>query len=1025
MNKLARLYLRFLFFWLMIFGFSAHAQKPGFSPASLISRTSITQFTGDNGLVSNNILWALQSKTGFIWMTTFNGVMRFDGRKVDVFDRSNIPFLTTDAFYKVYEDKEGTLWFASQGNGLVVYKDSKFSRVDSAGEVLPKSVRSLLLEPDGKVWVGTNNDGLFSVQNGKPKQYDFPELNQVGILDMVKDANGMLWIATDGRGLYKFDGKNVTLVHGLLGKTINALLLTKDKTLLVGTTNGLNYIRDGKINKLDSLKNFQINCFAEDSTKKVWVGTEIGLARIGLNDNAFEFLTEHDGFPLARVNALCFDREKSLWVSTGKNGLVQMRESSIVNFSVNDGLSSAKVNVILEGPDHKFYIGSDAGVVDVYSRGEIRPFPLKMISPDAGIRDILIDQEGNYWIASYKGLLKVTKGQERLFTEKDGLPAIDLRRIIQDREGNIWVATRSSGLAKFRNDAVARTYNKSNGLKSNYVLALEEDQNGNIYAGTHSGGLTIIQPNGEFTNYNIAKDDAGILIFNLHIDEEGRIWVVSNLGLLYFNGKEFIPLTISKIAKGETYFDWLEDKTGNVWITTNIGVIQFAKQDVLKFLERKIEIIPTKLFDNADGMSAKECTGATHSIISSSGKLWIPTIGGVSVFYPEKIKTNPTPPPVYITSLMADSREEISSSQIEIAPGKLRYIFQYTALSLVSPGKIRFRYKLEDVDDEWIDAGTDRQAEYTNLRPGNYTFRVLASNSDGVWNEEGASIHFSVKPFFYQTTWFYLIVALSLGSLLYFIYKWRIRVVEKRNAELRKLNNELDRFVYSASHDLRAPLASILGLINVARMDDAEKMDDYLKKIETSVHKLDGFVRDIIDFSRNARTELEVELIEFEELIHEILDNFKYLDEKNQIKRIVYVKTAGVFYTDLKRLTIILNNLISNAVKYFNPHANGPFIEVDVSVSQDAAKIILKDNGIGIAPEHVNNIFKMFYRGDEKSRGSGLGLYIVKETVEKLNGTISVTSKFGEGSSFTVTIPSLPNARHRKKEVAKNFMKKV
>ena len=186
------------------------------------------------------------------------------------------------------------------------------------------------------------------------------------------------------------------------------------------------------------------------------------------------------------------------------------------------------------------------------------------------------------------------------------------------------------------------------------------------------------------------------------------------------------------------------------------------------------------------------------------------------------------------------------------------------------------------MDEDWIEAGTTRQAEYTNLRPGDYKFSVMACNNDELWNEQGATLAFRVKPFFYQTFQFYaLSVALALASF-YGIYRWRVHSVEKRNAELRKVNSELDRFVYSASHDLRAPLASILGLINVARLDEPGNVHEYLKKIEVSVKKLDGFVRDIIDFSRNARVELDAEPVEFKALINEVVDNLMYLDEKNE-----------------------------------------------------------------------------------------------------------------------------------------------
>jgi signal transduction histidine kinase/ligand-binding sensor domain-containing protein len=989
----------------------AWSQSNDISSASLIRQGYYTQYTGDNGLISNGINSSLQAQDGFIWITTYNGIMRFDGRKVDVFDRSNIPFLTTDAFYKVYEDHEGKLWFASQGSGIVTYKNSKFQRLDSTG-VLPKSVRCLLMDADGSVWAGANNAGLYHIKDGQITHINLPELNEVSILELAKDRKGILWIATDGQGLFKFDGNKLHAVDNLLSRTVNTLIVTTDNTLLVGTTNGLNILRDGKLTVYDSLLGYQINCLIYGKEGSIWVGTELGLADINFKDQKFEFMMEKQGYPMARINHLSFDRENSLWVSTGRNGLVQLRESSIQNFTTLNGLTNNKVNVIYEGPDKKFYIGTDAGVVDVYDKGLIKSLPIKLMSADAGIRDILIDSKGEMWVGSYKGLLQIVNGKEKLFTEKDGMPAVDLRRIIEDNEGNIWVATRSAGIAKFKDGHITQVYDKTNGLKSNYILALEKNKNGEILVGTHSGGLSIIRKSGEVQTFHFEKDDSGILIFNIHIDEQGKIWIVSNIGLLYFDGEKFIPLVMTKMAKGETYFDWVEDLRGNVWITTNIGLFRIAKKEVWDFLHGKIKVITPKLFDNQDGMKTKECTGATHSILFSTGALWVPTIGGVSVLNPDKFKINTIAPPVYVTAMLVDNKEyKKLNNEVSIEPGNFRFTFYFTALSYASPSKNRFKYKLTPIDKDWIEAGNSRQAEYTNLRPGSYQFQVIACNSDEVWNTTGATVSLKVNPFFYQTFWFYAILILLFASILYGIYNWRIRVVERRNAELRKVNSELDRFVYSASHDLRAPLASILGLINVARLDSPDKVEEYLQKIQVSVHKLDGFIRDIIDFSRNARVEMEVVPIHFNELIHEVIENMIYLDEKNLIKRIVNVKGSDVFHTDKKRLTIVLNNLISNSIKYFNPNADNPFIEITVQYNSQQAIIVVKDNGIGIAPEHVNNIFKMFYRGDEKSRGSGLGLYIVNETVDKIKGTISVESDHGKGSTFTVVIPSLPHAR--------------
>jgi signal transduction histidine kinase len=286
----------------------------------------------------------------------------------------------------------------------------------------------------------------------------------------------------------------------------------------------------------------------------------------------------------------------------------------------------------------------------------------------------------------------------------------------------------------------------------------------------------------------------------------------------------------------------------------------------------------------------------------------------------------------------------------------------------------------------------------------------MASNNDDKWNTTGDSKVLIVKPFFYQTVWFYIICFLAVLILLYTIYQWRIYVVEKRNRELRKLNSELDRFVYSASHDLRAPLASILGLIAVARLDKSNNVEEYLNLIEKSIHKLDGFIRDIIDFSRNSRLELHTEPIKFESMIHEIIDELKYMDERGLIRKIVEVNGSGDFCTDRKRLAIILRNLISNAYKYHNPYTEDNFVHVTVKYSAQEATITVADSGIGISEEHLSNIFKMFYRANENNNGSGLGLYIVKETVEKLKGSITVRSEPNQGSAFELKLVSIKPA---------------
>ena len=238
------------------------------------------------------------------------------------------------------------------------------------------------------------------------------------------------------------------------------------------------------------------------------------------------------------------------------------------------------------------------------------------------------------------------------------------------------------------------------------------------------------------------------------------------------------------------------------------------------------------------------------------------------------------------------------------------------------------------------------------------------------------------------------------------------QLLQNKNDELKKINEELDRFVYSASHDLRAPLTSLLGLINIAQTDRyINGISEHLELMKKSVTKLDSFIIDIINYSRNARLDLEVEEIDLRDLVYETLDNLRYISSADKIEKRVEIVQKVPLYSDSKRLSILLSNLISNAIRYHNLILDAPFITIRGKVKKKEVKLEIIDNGKGIGKQYLNNIFEMFFRASDDSKGSGLGLYIVKETVNKLNGHVSVTSEVGKGSVFTIVFPNLSPAK--------------
>jgi signal transduction histidine kinase/ligand-binding sensor domain-containing protein len=985
-------------------------QKLGkFHPSKPLNQSAIEQWTTDHGLNTNNLVSILQARSGYLWICTYDGLVRFDGHAFEVFDRTNVPILKTDAFYEGYEDEQANIWFATQGSGIVRYRDNKFSTVQVSSN-LPSSIRCLLLRKSGLVLVGTNNNGLFTLKDSVAKAFEHPALREGLIMDLTEDKFGNVWVATNGNGLVSIVGDKITQYkteQGLTSNVVNTIRGMRDGRILIGTINGLDILSSNKISHVKITEGLQVTDIEIDDYQSIWLTTERGLVRLNEAMDIEEILSPESGLPALSLTNLTFDREGNLWVTGSRGGLVRIKDASITTYHTVHGLSGNIVNVVYEAPNGKIYVGTDGGDVDVFENGKFTQIPIRQPHKNIGVRSLWIDGQSNLWIGSYNGLLRKNRATEEVFNSKTGLPSQEVRRILEDDAGFMWVATRSGGVMKMKNSRVVKTFDQSNGLGSNYIIALEKDAYGNLYLGTNGGGMSIINAQDSVTTIRISADDAGTFTFNIHVDDDGSVWLVTTVGILLYDGKQFRQLPLVPSQKGEGYFDWVADDFGNVWVTSNKGVLQIRPEQIRDFKNGKSTPIKARLYNQTDGMRNRESTSTMRALKSSRGEIWVPTIGGVSVINPKDINENAIIPPVYVTRMDADDSTYYPAPNLVVEPGNLRYTFHFTSLSLVSSSRNQFKYLLEGVDNGWQESEGLREVTYTNLAPGDYTFRVIASNNDGVWNETGDSIQFRVKPTIFQMRSFYAIMGFILFLIVFAIYKWRVNDVQIHNRELQKLNSELDKFVYSASHDLRAPLASVLGVVNVARLDKSEEQrENYLSLIEKSIKKLDGFISDIINFSRNARLEVVYSQVDFEKIVNEIMDDLKYLDEDSRITRKISTIGSGRFYTDTVRLKIILSNLISNAIKYYNPYTKSPFIEVKIKYNSNVAIIKVIDNGLGIPEQHVPNIFKMFYRANENSKGSGIGLYIVKETVEKIKGVIEVRSKLGEGTEFEITIPS-------------------
>ncbi|MEO9966700.1 MAG: two-component regulator propeller domain-containing protein [Reichenbachiella sp.] len=980
--------------------------KKGFNPKYRIKDLAMDTWTNKNGLISNNVISVLQAEDDYLWITSYNGLQKFDGDKFEIYDQTNVPYLSSNTIYEGTQDKNGNLWFCTGSSGIVGYNGKSFIKLLQQ-DSLPISVVSIFSDSKDNLWVGTKNNGLYKINTsgGTNKINQIPDLT---IHDIAEDEMGNIWVATDTKGVFKITSKSIHRFAQSNGMSSNLIstVFPKEGTLYAGTLSGVNLIRNGQVENLKILKGEIINDLLVDDYGVLWIGSERGLIRHMLGSDTYELFSEEDGLPSKRVVDLFFDNEGSLWVCTYEGGLVRFKAGIITNLTIKDGLPTNQVHIINK-QDDIHYIGTQDGSVNLYDGEKISQLKLNDDFKKDVIRDILFEDDVT-WIANYKGLVKIQNDKQTYFNEKSGLPDNNIRTIFKDSQGIKWLGSRTGGLIRFDEAGNHEVYDKDSGLLTNYVLCVDEDSKGNLYIGTNAGGLSILSRSGELEQHAILKDNSGTLIFNMQVDENDNAWLCTNLGLFrYANGK-IEKVNFDPTLKMEKFFDIVNDQEQHFWLTSPIGVLKVKKSALNQFFDKAEPFVGYELFGEEDGMESQECTGATKGYYDpETKKIWVPTFEGVAIIDPNQKILNQKVPKVYITKVQIDNSSIFPIEDgVKIKPGTFRYLFDVTALSFLAPSKVNFKYKLEGIDEHWSEPTKNRRIEYTNLPYGDYTLLVQASNNDGIWNSTGAKLSFTVLPHFFEAFWFRFAVVVFLILLIWGLYTWRVHDIKKTNRMLRKMNSELDRFVYSASHDLRGPLTSTMGLVNLALDEDDPKQNkEYFRLIKQCTDKMNHFINELINYSKNKNDAVEYREFKLKTLVDNIWSGLKERGTLQQISLESEFNEEESVTGDETRIKVILRNLMHNAIIFADPKKPDPTVKIELSQTDRFVTLSVSDNGLGIPKFAIERIFDMFFRANDNSIGSGLGLYVVQETAQKLDALVEVKSEEGKGSTFTINIP--------------------
>jgi PAS domain S-box-containing protein len=756
---------------------------------ALDSSRAITQYAlrswqADDGMPTYAVTAIAQTQDGYLWFGTAAALGRFDGARIKLFDGSNTPALAkTRHIGAMLTARDGTLWLG-RGDGLASYKDRNF-KPDSSSLLSDAFIWSLAEGKHGELFVGTYGGGLHRLQNGKATAVIPPDGSTVWAIEVTRD--GAVWSGTNGRGLRRWhNGKLTTFTtrDGLANNIVWALHEDHEGALWIGTNNGLSRFHNGTMTTFttgDGLSNGCIKTLLEDRDGNLWIGTEGG----GLNRYAhgkFASLGVEHGLVDATVLSLFEDREGNLWAGTG-SGVTQLRAENIVKITTHEGLPNNSVMTVRESSDGSLLLGSLGGFTR-WKNGEAVNVAIAQGLSSQFVRSVVEDPDGGVWLATNDGLNHYRDGKVKVYRTADGLPHDMVRVVARDREGSLWIGTRGGGVARLR-DGVFTIFDAKGSLPHNTISSIDEDVDGSLWIATN-GGLSVLK-NGVFTNYGTNDGLSNAQVRMTYHDRDGTKWIGTfGGGLDRFKNGRFAPIRAKDGLFDDVVFSIVEDDAGYLWMTGLRGIFRVKKQELNEFADGKRTRVRSYAVGAVDGMrNAEVNAGLPASWKAKDGRLFFPTSQGLVIVDAKQWHAPPTPAIWNEAVLVQDQRVDHAGGVATIHPGQGRNVeIRYTAITFVAPRRVEFRYRLKGFSDEWVEAGSRRSAFYTNLRPGEYTFEVLASRGDGVWIAARNPIRIHIEAAFYETRWFALACALALAGIIGLMYRMRVALLKRRERML-------------------------------------------------------------------------------------------------------------------------------------------------------------------------------------------------------------------------------------------------
>lgn len=753
-------------------------------------------WTTRQGLPHNTINSIGQTPDGYLWFATWEGVARYNGREFKIFGREQQTGLPDSGLRALHLDAKGRMLLGGARGGLALLQDQQWRAIDPVSAL----VNEVLGDSKGQLWVGTEGAGLFGLKaDGSRQQWThYHGLPSNTVYSLLEDEQGGIWIGTAGGLVYMQQGQLIQLKNA--PKLPIFALTWFNNQLYLGTEKGL-YRQVGSEFELvqPQLQQIAVSRLLVDHQNDLWIGTiEEGIFR--LSNLGLEQLTAQHGMPNNRVLAIFEDKEYSIWLGTN-GGLYRLRDAPFTTVSVEQGLADNFVRTVLQHSDGTLWIGTAKGI-NIYKDGKV--LAEGHLLAEQSILSLAETPAGAVMIGTYSsGVWLYDKGHlSTLVDRNSGLLSNEVRSILPLKDGSVWLGT-AQGLNHYSSQGM-RSYTSRDGLVADFVVALHQRADV-LWIGTGSGVSRFTQ--GKFESLPLLHLDQTQYTFDFYEQPEQKLlWLATDRGLIRYRTDTAETALIGRKAgiPFDKVFQVQPDALGNFWLSTNRGILRVSQQEANAVADGQLTELNAELFGEGDGMLSAQANGGSNpaATLAQDGSIWFATASGVSRVQPARLSIfSEKTPPVVLEELLINGVRQPVKARLELPPGSDRVELYFAGLGYVMPTRIKYRSQLVGFDADWLDRGEQNFAEYTNLAPGRYQFRVQAANPGGQWSDS-ATIELIKHPYWWQTLHFQWLSALSLAALVLLLVYWRLaslrrseqrlkHQVEEKTAELQQKANSL------------------------------------------------------------------------------------------------------------------------------------------------------------------------------------------------------------------------------------------